>query len=181
MLALFEGSTFKQFVNEGSSLSIPFGDQVIYASPVTANWQFGDFRLFALPPKPATPDGKFETAAWPSLKDGLLEWEITYADIPVEVPIVPESISDRQFFQAVANRGLISKQEALAAVSVGALPAAMEAMLINLDEEEEFKARMLLQGATEFLRSNPLVNIFAAGFGMNSEEIDQLWIEASAL
>lgn len=95
--------------------------------------------------------------------------------------VIPETISDRQFFQALANRQLITKAEALAAVSVGTLPAAMDALLAGMPEDEEFAARMLLQGATQFNRSHPLTLAFGAGFGMTPEQIDELWIEADAL
>lgn len=100
---------------------------------------------------------------------------------PDPTPYVPETISDRQFFQVLAIRQLITKQEALAAVSVGTLPAAMEVMVTSLPEDDEFAARMLLQGATQFNRSNPLTQAFGAGFGMTPEQIDELWIEADAL
>lgn len=100
---------------------------------------------------------------------------------PDPEPYVPETISDRQFFQVLANRQLITKAEALAAVSVGALPAAMETMLAGMSDEDEFVARMLLQGATQFNRSNPLTQAFGEGFGMTPEQIDELWIEADAL
>ena len=96
-------------------------------------------------------------------------------------PVAPETISDRQFFQALANRQLITKAEALAAVSVGTLPAAMDALLAGMSEDDEFAARMLLQGATQFNRSHPLTQAFGAGFGMTPTQIDELWIEAEAL
>lgn len=100
---------------------------------------------------------------------------------PDPEPYVPETISDRQFFQVLANRQLITKAEALAAVSVGTLPAAMDALLAGMSEDDEFAARMLLQGATQFNRSHPLTQAFGAGFGMTPEQIDELWIEADAL
>ena len=100
---------------------------------------------------------------------------------PEPEPYVPETISDRQFFQALAIRELITKAEALAAVSTGTLPAAMEAMLAGMSDDEEFAARMLLQGATTFKRSHPLTQAFGSGFGMTPEQIDELWIEADAL
>ena len=100
---------------------------------------------------------------------------------PPPPPAVPQTISDRQFFQVLANRQLITKQEALAAVSVGTLPAAMDALLAGMSDEDEFAARMLLQGATQFNRSHPLTQAFGAGFGMTPEQIDELWIEADAL
>jgi hypothetical protein len=97
------------------------------------------------------------------------------------IPPVPEEISDRQFFQALAIAGLISKEEAIAAVATGAVPAAMEAFFSGMSEEEEFAARMLLQGAIVFHRHHSLVEAFGALQGMTPEQVDDLWRMAAAL
>lgn len=94
---------------------------------------------------------------------------------------IPEEISDRQFFQALAMAQLITKEEAIAAVATGAVPAAMEAFFSGMTEDEEFSARMLLQGAVVFHRHHPLVEAFGALQGMTSAQIDGLWVAAAAL
>ncbi len=94
---------------------------------------------------------------------------------------VPHEISDRQFFQQLAVMGLISEDEAIAAVSTGSLPPAMAAFIDQLPQEQRFPARMALQGATTFLRTNPLVETFGEMQGMTSEQIDDLWRAASLL
>lgn len=114
------------------------------------------------------------------IKVGMVYEDGTLKDIPPPL-ITPETISDRQFFQVLANRELITKAEALAAVTTGALPAAIEALVTSLAVEEEFNARMLLQGATEFRRSHPLTETLGAGLGMTPEQIDELWIDAHEL
>lgn len=89
--------------------------------------------------------------------------------------VVPREISDRQFFQGLALKGLISEEEAISAVSTGALPAAFETLIGQLSAADRFTARMLLSGATSFLRTNPLVDTLGAMLGMGPEEIDELW------
>ena len=96
-------------------------------------------------------------------------------------PAVPSEISDRQFFQQLAIMGLISEDEAIAAVSTGALPPVMAGFIDQLPANERFAARMALQGATTFIRSNPLVETFGTMQGMTSSEIDELWRSAAAL
>lgn len=114
----------------------------------------------------------------------IAEWEAVGNAIPVyvEPPApVPEEISDRQFFQQLAILGLVTQEEALAAVMTGTLPAAMENFIAALPEEERFPARMLLSGATGFRRSHPLTTEFGAMQGMDAADIDNLWRQASQL
>lgn len=88
---------------------------------------------------------------------------------------VPETISRRQFFQVLANREMITKVEALEAVTVGTLPAAIENILAAItDEDLEWSARMSFTAQT-FNRSNWCVDMFGAMQGMSAEDIDQLW------
>lgn len=119
---------------------------------------------------PLPPGGDYE---W---QDG--EW--VHVPQPVDVP---EVISDRQFFQALAKSPylLISEAEALAAVKTGEIPAAMQVILDQVPPESKFDAEMLLSGATEFKRSNPLVATFAAALGWTDTQADQFWIFAHSL
>ncbi len=100
---------------------------------------------------------------------------------PEPVPHVPAVISDRQFFQVLAKRELITKEEARAAVKTGDLPAAFTALIDAMPEEARFDTQMLLEGATEFRRDHPVVEAFALGFGMTPETVDEIWIEAHRL
>jgi len=104
-------------------------------------------------------------------------------DIPQQnyVEPVPSTISDRQFFEQLANIGKISEEDALAAVSIGAIPPAISTFVDALPPAERFKALMLLKGATTFERNHPVVPIFGLFFNMTSEEVDQLWRDASVL
>lgn len=102
---------------------------------------------------------------------------------PFEPPpaAVPTEISDRQFFQQLAVMNLITEAEAIAAVSTGTLPLAMAGFINQLPAEQRFAARMALQGATTFVRTNPLVETFGEMQGMTPEQIDDLWRAASLL
>ncbi len=96
---------------------------------------------------------------------------------------VPEIISDRQFFQALASDpyGLITEEEALAAVMTGAIPAAMEGFIAQLPQADQFAARMVLCGATAFRRTNIYVEMFGMGMGWAANQIDDLWRFAGGL
>jgi len=107
--------------------------------------------------------------------------QVTIDPPPAPVTPVPQIISDRQFFQALAANGMISEAEALAAVQTGAIPAAMEGLIAAMPSEDQFGARMLLSGATEFRRDHPLVSAYGAANNMTSQQIDQLWQFAASL
>lgn len=94
-------------------------------------------------------------------------------------PPVPESVSDRQFFQALALGGMISEAEALAAVQTGALPAPIAAIIDAMPDQ--FSARMLLSGATTFERRHPLTDALAAALGYSPAQTDDLFRAAAAL
>lgn len=96
-------------------------------------------------------------------------------------PTVPQIISDRQFFQALAGMQIITTEEALAAVGPGTIPAALDAMVQGLPQQEQFPARMLLTGATQFDRNHPMVAVFGVAFGWTPEQLDSFWIEAHQL
>lgn len=94
---------------------------------------------------------------------------------------VPEEISRRQFFQVLANRELITREEALVAATTGVLPAAIETLLAGIaDEDVEWSARMSFTAQT-FKRSNWCVEFFGAMMGMSSVAVDQLWKDGSLL
>jgi len=95
-------------------------------------------------------------------------------------PIV--DISDRQFFQILAIRQMITQAEALAAVKTGDIPAALQTVVDGIsDADQKFDAEMLLSGAVTFQRQHPLVNGFGPAFGMTPSDIDNLWRDAAAL
>ncbi len=94
---------------------------------------------------------------------------------------VPSEISDRQFFQQMAIEGRITKQEALDAVGSGIIPPAMDGLVNQLPEEQQFAARMLIRGATTFRIGQPVTDLICRIYGMSSDEIDATWRAASQL
>ncbi len=99
-------------------------------------------------------------------------------DIPIQVF---GQISDRQFFHALALLNHITKEEALEAVKVGTIPAALKVLVDNLPEEDKFNAEILLSGATVFERNHPLTNSLGQMLGWTTEQIDQLFILGGSL
>lgn len=101
-------------------------------------------------------------------------------------PAVVTAISDRQFFQALATPpfSLITPAEALAAVKMGELPAALAAILDGIESEaDRFAAEMLLSGATVFERDHPMVVEIAEAMDppWSPAEIDAFWTFAAGL
>ncbi|RWF64957.1 hypothetical protein [Mesorhizobium sp.] len=112
----------------------------------------------------------------------LFDGEAFAAPLPSPPP-VPEAISDRQFFQALAAPpyGIITQAEALAAVKTGEIPAAMIALVDALPQASRFGAEMLLSGATEFKRAHPLTAVFGQAFGWTGLQVDAFWTDAAKL
>jgi len=100
---------------------------------------------------------------------------------PLPAPPVPEAISDRQFFQQLAVDGDISQDDALAAVQTGTLPKKLSNAIGELPASQQFSAKMLVCGATEFHRSNPMVPVLGQALGKDAVALDALWSAASAL
>ena len=94
---------------------------------------------------------------------------------------VNPNITDRQFFHALAKVGMISETEALNAVKTGDLPSTFETFIGSLPLEQQFDARILLEGANTFQRDHPLTSAFGQMYGMNEDQIDDLWKLAGSL
>lgn len=120
------------------------------------------------------PDGTVEVP----LKPGeFYDWQDgEWVEIPPPSAPVPNEISRRQFYQGLEKAGFITKQEAIAAIQSVSLPAALEAMVSAIpDEDEQFAATMLLYGAATFERNHPLVPLFAASQELSEGEVDDFW------
>src|SRR5256885_9738569 len=105
---------------------------------------------------------------------------VTHTLIDPSAP-VPETITDRQFFQAIAMQGLITQAASLDAVKTGAVPPAMQPFIDALPVDQQFGATMLISGAVSFQRHHPLVVGFGTANGMTSSQIDDLWRFAATL
>lgn len=109
----------------------------------------------------------------------------TLLPAPDPEPVVPEVISDRQFFQQLAEQNEITWTEAEDAVGPGVLPASMQALIDQLppgdDGNDQARARVALRGATTFERSHPLTETIRQLFGWTEAELDEFWIAASVI
>lgn len=95
--------------------------------------------------------------------------------LPAPLPL-PRIISRRQFYQGLAVAEFITKTEALDAIRTGTLPAAIQAIVDGMtDEDAKFTAEMLLAGATEFDVEHPLVLVFAVAQDMSPSEVEDFW------
>ena len=113
-------------------------------------------------------------AVWPAVLDQSI------SEVPL--PPVPQIISDRQFFQQAAFLGIITTDEAIAAVATGTIPAILQAVVDDItDPDQKFAATMMLSGATTFERYHPFTNAVGAALGWTSDQVDQFFINASKL
>lgn len=97
-------------------------------------------------------------------------------------PPVPQQISDRQFFQMSAIDGIITQDEALAAVATGTIPPVLQAIVDGIqDPDQQFAAKMLLSGATVFERDHPLTDAVGSSLGWTKEQIDTFFVQAAQL
>lgn len=102
------------------------------------------------------------------------------ASLPGAPPLPIPSVSRRQFFQQAAISGIITEDEALAAVTTGALPGAITTFISALPAEQQFGAKMLFS-VNEFQRSSPMANAFGQAIGMTPAQIDDFFTAAAAL
>ncbi|QIG75268.1 hypothetical protein EVC16_039 [Rhizobium phage RHph_Y21] len=94
---------------------------------------------------------------------------------------VPKQISRRQFFQVLAERSIITREEALSAVTLGTLPPAIDALLSAIvNDDIQWRARMAFSAQT-FERANWCVEFFGAMQNMSSADIDDLWRDGAKL
>lgn len=97
-------------------------------------------------------------------------------DPAAPLPELPERnrlnpLSDRQFFQKAALDGYITREDALAAVQTGFIPAPIQAFIDAMqDVDVRFDATMFFSGGTTFYRPHPLVEGVLMDFGLQDEE-----------
>lgn len=103
------------------------------------------------------------------------------ASLPPPFDPVPAIISRRQFYQQLAAAGTITEAEALAAVATGAIPEVLDTFIVSLPAHDQFSARMILAGASQFERGHPLVAAVSAAQGLSSADVAAFFAEAAAL
>jgi hypothetical protein len=121
-----------------------------------------------------------ENADWLRYQDWLALGNTPDAIQPTPAPVPPE-ISDRQFFQQLAVQGLISQDEALAAVKTGDIPVALRLVIERLPPGRQFEATMFISGATTVQRSHPLTVAIGGACGWTIDQIDGLFRAAAEL
>ena len=93
---------------------------------------------------------------------------------------VPQTISDRQFFQQLAVAGIITEDQALAS-NAAVIPAPLLAIIEAMPTEQQFAAKMLVSGATVFERTHPMTEAIGAAYGWTSAQIDAFFRAAGKL
>ena len=111
------------------------------------------------------------------------DW-LTAGNTPSPAPVVsmvPQSVSDRQFFQAAAVQGAITPDEAIAYVAMGTLPAILNTAIGQLPADQQFAVRMKVIGANSFNRTDGAVLALSAALGWTSAQVDDLFTLANTL
>jgi hypothetical protein len=113
-----------------------------------------------------------------------LAW-IDAGDMPTEPPaqvaIFPAQASCRQFFQAAAQEGIITQDEAIALLALGTLPPSLSAAVASLPVAQQFAAKMAILGNQTFERSNALIVALGAAMGKTDADLDALFTLAATL
>lgn len=94
---------------------------------------------------------------------------------PANVPL--PALSRRQLLLGMAQAGLITMEEAIAAAQVGQVPNAIEAIFVTLVEPDQSAARVTWAAMSQAVRSDPLVDMLAAGRGIDPKTLDDLWVK----
>ncbi|GEM_PF-2705912 len=95
-------------------------------------------------------------------------------------PLVPASISDRQFFQQLAISGVITQEQALAS-NAAVIPPPLLELIDAMPEDDRFGVKMLVSGATVFERRHPITEAIGTAYGWSPEQIDAFFIAAADL
>jgi len=104
--------------------------------------------------------------------------ELAWANQPAPVPA---SVSRRQLLLALTQMQLITGEEALAAATTGAVPAAVQAVFDNMEPADKLAAQITWASMSVAERDNPLVAALAAANGMTSAEVDDFFRLAAGL
>ena len=89
---------------------------------------------------------------------------------------VPMSVTRRQILTGLALVGWITEEEAESALANGARPAAVEAVINGLPEDQRFAARMKWIGFQSAYRDDPMVAALAAIEGKTAQEVDEFFV-----
>lgn len=99
---------------------------------------------------------------------------------PVVMQLPPAAVSRRQLLLALAAAGLITGEEALAAATTGAVPAAIDAVFSALPEADALAARITWATMSVAERDHPLIAALIAAEVATPEQVDALFIDAAS-
>lgn len=102
-------------------------------------------------------------------------------DPPPPPPVLPRSITRRQLLLGLAGAGLITPEEALAAATSGAVPAAIDAVFAQLPPAEALGARITWATMSVAERDHPLIGAVAAEIDLDEAALDALFLAAAQL
>jgi hypothetical protein len=94
---------------------------------------------------------------------------------------IPTTITIRQFLLGLSGDGIISKEEAIAAASTGALPSFVAGFFSTLPDDQAFAAELTWRAMVEVDRANPLLTLLGAGLGMDASAMDTAFSRWAAL
>jgi len=126
-----------------------------------------------------TPDGLYDTSQLTPEQLGAVNAVLAAHD-PTAKPI-PIGLTQRQFHQELAVRGLITEQEALDAVKIGTVPAEIQAFIDTLPTEEQFAAKMKFAAEPTVSRYDSVIEQFGKYQGWTTAELNDFWRSAAAL
>jgi hypothetical protein len=88
---------------------------------------------------------------------------------------VPQTVSRRQMLLGLALAGYITSDEAVAAASTGAVPAAVQSFFSTLPAEQQPAAKITWAAMSECQRDNALVTGLAAAHNLTPAQTDDLF------
>lgn len=113
--------------------------------------------------------------------------EIAPFDFPEPSPpaqpiaVVPQSVSRRQIITGLGLLGWITEQEAIDALATGARPAAVNAVINQLPQEEQFPATMKWIGFQTAYRNDSMVLALAAVAEKSEQDVDEFFLFCSQI
>jgi hypothetical protein len=157
------------------------GDGIADPSPLEPGvWLVPAHATTAAPPDPvADKDIIWDGAAW-ILHDHPLPPEIP-APLPEPPPAVPSTISFRQLVLGLLGGRFINAEQALAAAETRARPPQLDAIIATLPPDAALAARITWATMIEARRSDPLFMALIVAGHATSEQVDELFQDASRM
>jgi len=95
--------------------------------------------------------------------------------------LVPQQITIRQFLIGASMEGIITREEAKAAASTGAVPAFVQTVFDGMPTDEGFVAEMTWRAMVVVERRNPLLALLGGMLGMDEDAMDAAFTRWAAL